>query len=405
MRSQLKSYKFRALLFFILCKHLLLVNASIATTLSAPYTAISVDKPAGTWIEVGKFDFMGSPPNYNGIRNYCTGLGNDGSNYAVCAVGEKSHSGNHGGSIEGFFYKTTGTINGPNNSTMEVGITFNNMGVYFAGQKYNTGHADARAILMPLSGIGFVSPSENAAAGNEVSWESGSWGLKTNNGCSVFNQCNRTKGIVALLPYHAKYGENAMGSISLHIRVPNNISAGKYSGTVNLGHTKVVLNMNNSGSTYSATLYANFEVHVPQRCKINFPGSVTFNPINGGVQSLTPLQTKDVNFTSECSGLAETSVKVELLLESDSFDSTIGAVMLDTERTLGVKASLNSTIDCSSKSNELFNKQFLLVEHPKSAGKNTQSKKIHIALCKYGLITKPGEYSKSINAKVIYSTP
>ncbi|MFJ3000791.1 hypothetical protein [Raoultella planticola] len=404
MKLQLTAKVFRVLISSTLCKLLFWVNTAIATTFTAPGQSISVAQPSGSWVLAHKWTLFGAPPGYDGIRSLCSGLGNDGHGYAGCATGEKAHSGNYGGSIEGSVMKYTGTINGPNNSTMEVGIGLENMGLYFAGQKYNTGYADARATIIPLSSD--FSKPEGTGKFSKLDWESGSWGLKHNNGCNVFNQCNRTQGIAALVPYHSSYGSQAVGSISLYIRVPNNISAGKYSGTVNLGYVNVSMDMGHNGSaSYTASIYGAFEVYIPQRCNITFPGSVSFDTINGGTQSTTPLQTKTVTFTSECTGLAQTTVKAELLLESDAFDTAIGAVMLDTDKTLGVKASLNSAINCSSTSNELFNKQFLLVEHPQSTGTSTLSKNIYIALCKYGLITKPGDYSKSINAKVIYSTP
>lgn len=396
---------FRIFIPFVLCKLLLLSNNAIATTYTAPTKNISLDQPSGRWVEVHKFYLFGAPPNYDGIRSFCSGLGNDVDSYAACATGEIAHSGNFAGNIEGSFIKRTATIDGPNNSKMEVGITFNNIGLYFAGQKYNSGYADARATMIPLLSNS-TDPSTTSWTQRDIGWESNEWALKHNNGCNVFNQCNRTKGIAALLPYNARYGSQAVGTISLYIRVPNSINPGRYSGTVNLGNATITMNMGHNGTkNYNANVYGSFEVNVPQRCKITFPSSVSFNPINGGTQSTTPLQTKNITFISECSGLAETSVKAELLLESDSFDTAIGSVMLDTEKTLGVKASLNSTIDCSSKTNELFNKQFLLVEHPNSIGTSTQSKEVYIALCKFGFVTKPGDYSKTINAKVIYSTP
>lgn len=404
MKLQLAAKAFRTLISLTLCKLFFLVNTATATTFIASSNSISTTQPSGDWVLAQRFTLSGAPPGYDGIRALCSGLGSDGQNHAGCATGEIGHAGNYAGNIEGGFTKFTGTINGPNNSTMEVGIGLENMGLYFAGQKYNSGYADARATIMPLSSD-FSQPASKGAFWR-YGWESGSWSLKRNNGCSVFSICNKTVGIAALIPYNSSYGSQAVGTISLYIRVPNNINAGKYSGTVNLGNAYVTMDMGASGTrNYRASINGTFEVNIPQRCNITFPGAVSFDTINGGTQSTTPLQTRSVTFTSECSGLAQTTVKAELLLESDAFDTAIGAVMLDNEKTLGVKASLNPSINCSSMSGELFNNQFLLVEHPQSTGVSTLSKNIYVALCKYGLITKPGDYSKSINAKVIYSTP
>lgn len=409
MKTQLTVKSMRFIFSFLLCDAFFSVNNAMATEFTAPSTAITIEQSSGSWIQVQKTYLFGAPPGYDGIRNGCQSLGNDGHGYAACGTTELQHSGNYGGEFNVMVHKYTGKISGPNNSTIDVGIAFDNMGVYYAGQKYNTGHADARAGILPLSRAGYIDPSQGFTDWrlSNNAWDGGTWGIWPNNGCIVFNMCVRTKGIIALVPYNAQYGSQAVGTISLYIRVPNNIAPGTYSGRVLLGSVSLEMDLGHNGSSSAhASIYGNFEVTIPKRCKISFPSSVTFDTINsGGNQSTAPLQTKNVTFTSECSGLAESSVKAELLLESDSFDTAIGAVMFDAEKTLGVKASLNPVIDCSSKSNELFNNQFLLVEHPKSTGKSTQSKNIYIALCKYGLITKPGDYSKSINAKVIYSTP
>lgn len=379
----------------------------MSTTFTAPNTTITTDQYSGTWVEVLKTSLVGAPPGYDGIRSYCASLGVDGAGHAACFSTNKiQHTGNSGGEFDATFRKYTTQIYGPNNSTIDVGITFNNMGIYYAGQKYNTGYADARAGILLLSNSDFLDPSKETyewLASNK--WDGGTWGLSRNNGCTVFNICSSTQGVAALVPYNANYGSQGSGSISLYIRIPNNIAPGSYTGTVVLGTLSFSMDINGSTTTSSASIYGYFEVTIPQRCKISFPNSVTFDTINSGNQSTAPLQTKSVTFTSECSGLAESTVTAELLLESDAFDADIGAVMFDTEKTLGVKASLNSIIDCSSMSNELFNNQFLLVEHPMSTGISTLSKDIYIALCKYGLMTQPGDYSKSINAKVIYSTP
>jgi len=402
-KSILVLKRFRVFFTFILCKLLIWSDNAIATTFSAPSTTITLDQPSGRWIEVKKFLLFNAPPNYDGIRGFCSGLGVDGNGYAACATGEIVHTPNFGGAIDGSFTKNTAKLTGPNNTSMEVGLAFSNMGIYFAGQKYNSGHADARATIIPLASA-FTDPSTNTTTAQSIGWE-GAWSLKVNNGCNIFSPCTTTKGIAALLPYNSKYGTQAIGGISLYIRVPNVINPGRYSGTVSLGRVSINMDMGSGGTrVYHANINAYFDVIVPQRCKITLPSSVSFNTINGGNQSVPRIQTKSITFTSECSGLAETSVKAELFLESNAFDTTIGAVMLDSEKSLGVKASLNPTIDCSSKSNELFNKKFLLVEHPKSIGTSIQKKEIYLALCKFGLITKPGDYSRTINAQVIYST-
>ena len=403
MKLPLVTKALRAIISFALYKLFFLANTAIATTFTTSGKNILINQPSGSWVLVEQFTLSGAPPKYDGMKNGCSGLGSDGQNYAACANGEVVHTPNHPGDIAGTLIKNTGTLSGPNGSTMEVGVGFKNMGLFFGGQKWNSGYADARATIIPLpsnlEGPGDGSVSEN------YGWGGGNWLLHQNNGCTIFNACDQTKGIAALIPYNATYGNQATGTISLYIRVPDAINAGTYTGTVSFGTVQVRMDMGGSGTyTYSASISGKFEVNVPQRCNMTFPGSVSFDTINGGTQSTTPLQTKSVTFTSECTGLAQATVKAELLLESNSFDAAIGAVMLDTEKTLGVKASLNPSINCSSASDELFNNQSLLLTHPKSTGTSTLSKDIYIALCKYGLTTKPGDYSKSINAKVIYST-
>lgn len=350
MNHQLTAKLFRIFISFISCKLLFFINTSMAATFDASKD-ITMDTASGEWVLIKTIPLRASLPNANSILTYCAGLGDEGSHYAACGSFRTGNGRVSGADtfITSEFHQPQGQqLEGADGSKMDVKAEFRNIGMYFTVMHINQHNeqADSRSYVRALSN----SYSDTTGA---INWRDSKLTRFRDGRCAGYALCNKSEITTALIPYSGGtllFPTTGNGGLDLYVRVPNDIKSGVYSGEVTLGTLTTKVQFGSLGTpSATASIKGRFRVTVPQRCKMTFPEAVSFDATNSGTPSTTmPLQNKKVTFTSECSGLNESNVEVELFLAIDDFDTAIGAAMLDNEKTLGVKASLAPITNCSS---------------------------------------------------------
>lgn len=319
-------------------------------------------------------------------------------------------AGGTSGIANGTFYKTPATHTIGNGASVTFDISFNNMAMYLGMERYGKAYK-TRASRFKRISLNDVSESELGVP--KTIWHLGHWNTSstqwdvTSSGCGLtYDSCPNGVSYAGLTTAGEFYNSTT-GNIDVYVQVPKNLSAGTYIfNDVRLGYIRASYEPNGSaGITYPSIisyLYADIVIKVPQRCSVTFPASATFSQIKGTeLASPKPLQEKQLDFVSKCNNLGTATVKATLTLSPEEQHSTYSAAVFpNSDSTLGITASLSSGLNCHATSNELFSTGSLLATHTNNIPSVTQS--VYFGLCKFGVITKPGTYTTSMNATVRY---
>ncbi|WP_131064347.1 hypothetical protein [Raoultella planticola] len=400
--------KYKANLLFISIINACVFSVS-AGNLSINVGAVDLTGQApGTWIKANTTTYTIAeqlPSQYNSCPSgilLCTSI--------TGTVTNVGGAGGTSGIANGYFYKTPVTQPIGNGASVIFDISLNNMAMYLGMERYGTAYQTSAARFRRISLWGV---SESDLGESRTIWNSGHWNTATTSwdfvatGCgALYNSCPNGVSYAGLTTA-GSFSASATGNIDVYVKVPESLSAGTHTfNNVRLGSLRAAYQPNGSAGVTNASittyLYANITITVPQRCSVTFPSSATFSQIKGTEPaSSTPLEKKSLTFVSKCNNLGTATVKATLTLSPEEQHSTYSAAVFpNSDSTIGITASLSNGLNCHATSNELFSTGSLLATHTNNIPSVTQN--VYFGLCKFGVITKPGTYTTSMNATVRY---